>query len=70
MDHKMRRETQIGLACFAICSALRYGVFNNASDFMQGALVGCAIVALIIGCLPSKVYNLLKNWKMKILHRS
>ena len=66
MNKKMKRETIIGLACLAI--SLTSTRFDLIPMFISGALMGCAMLLIILGFLPEKARVSLKQWKKCKLH--
>jgi len=68
MKKKMKRETIIGLACLAI--SLTSTRFDLIPIFFTGALMGCAMLLIILGFLPEKARASLIKWKTGLLHHA
>ena len=66
MKKKMKRETIIGLACLAI--SLTSTRFDLIPMFISGALMGCAMLLIILGFLPEKARASLTQWKTGLFH--
>ena len=68
MKKNMKRETIVGLACLAISlTSTRFDLFPM---FISGALVGCAMLLIIIGFLPEKACVTLKQWKTDLFYHA
>ena len=66
MKKKMKRETIIGLACLSI--SLTSTRFDLIPMFISGALMGCAMLLIILGFLPEKTRASLTQWKTGLFH--
>ena len=62
----MNTATRIGLLSFAVMAVL-----NQFTDipFLSGAFAGAAVCFLVIGLLPQKTVDALKNWKRAVFRR-
>jgi hypothetical protein len=62
----MKRSIKIGLLCVVAMTLI-----NQFADipFLSGLLAGISICLLIMGMLPQKSVDTLKNWKRAIFHR-
>ena len=61
MHEKKRRLAGVGALWLAL--ALSSGHLFTLPDFLEGFLIGMAIVCMILSMLPDKTLEKLKRWK-------
>ena len=62
----MKLSTRIGLLCVVAMTVINQFA---AVPFLSGLLAGIGICLLIMGMLPQKSVDTLKNWKRAILRQ-
>jgi hypothetical protein len=63
MKRKMRKELSLGLLCYSIALILKHLV--PMPEIIFGILMGLSLSLEIVGVLPEKAYNSLKEWKKR-----